>query len=133
MVFDHVQATEYPNVSTTPITAMGCRQYLFLSVVQLKGKHCGKPHCRNKVVDTFGHCTLYPSSKDLKGRYHNYEKQVCEQLFLHFFKFQRGVMAAFWLCYRTNTKHKHKNLVSFLALWFPFVPKEGFHAKCVEA
>ena len=42
-----------PNVSTTPITAMGCRQCLSLSVVQLKGKHCRKPHCRNGVVDTF--------------------------------------------------------------------------------
>ena len=38
-----------PDVSTTPITAMGCRQCLPLSVVQLKGKHC-----RNGVVDTFG-------------------------------------------------------------------------------
>ena len=28
------------NVSTTPITAMGCRQCLPLCVVQLKGKHC---------------------------------------------------------------------------------------------
>ena len=43
-----------PNVSTTPITAMGCRQCLLLSVVQLKGKHCQKPHCLNGVVDTFG-------------------------------------------------------------------------------
>ena len=43
-----------PNVSTTPITAMGCRQCLPLSVVQLKGKHCRKLHCRNGVVDTFG-------------------------------------------------------------------------------
>ena len=40
-------------VSTTPITAMGCRQCLPLSVVQLKGKHCRKPHCRNWVADTF--------------------------------------------------------------------------------
>ena len=30
------------NVSTTPIMAMGCRQCLPLSVVQLKGKHCKK-------------------------------------------------------------------------------------------
>ena len=45
-----------PNVSTTPIMAMGCRQCLPLSVVQLKGKHCRKPHCRNGVVDTFGLC-----------------------------------------------------------------------------
>ena len=44
-----------PNVSTTPIMAMGCQQCLPLSVVQLKGKHCRKPHCRNEVVDT--HCT----------------------------------------------------------------------------
>jgi hypothetical protein len=43
-----------PNVSTTPITAMGCQQCLPLSVVHLKGKHCRKPHCRNGVVDTFG-------------------------------------------------------------------------------
>jgi hypothetical protein len=34
---------------------MGCRQCLPLSVVQLKGKHCRKPHCRNGVVDTFRH------------------------------------------------------------------------------
>ena len=47
-----------PNVSTTPITSMGCQQCLPLSVVQLKGKHCRKPHCRNGVVDTFGHCLL---------------------------------------------------------------------------
>ena len=48
-----------PNVSTTPITAMGCRQCLPLSVVQLKGKHCQKPHCRNGVVGTFGLSHLY--------------------------------------------------------------------------
>ena len=35
---------------------MGCRQCLPFSVVQLKGKHCQKPHCRNGVVDTFGQC-----------------------------------------------------------------------------
>ena len=29
---------------------------MFLSVVQLKGKHCRKPHCRDGVVDMFGHC-----------------------------------------------------------------------------
>ena len=34
--------------------AMGCRQCLPLSVVQLKGKHCLKPHCRNGIVDTIG-------------------------------------------------------------------------------
>ena len=43
-----------PNVSTTPNTAMGCRQCLSFSVVQLKGKHCRKPHCHNGVVDMFG-------------------------------------------------------------------------------
>jgi hypothetical protein len=32
---------------------MGCRQCLSLSVFQLKGNHCRKPHCRNGVVDTF--------------------------------------------------------------------------------
>ena len=48
--------TPGPNVSTTPITAMGCRQCLPLSVVQLKEKHCRKPRCRNEVVDTFRPC-----------------------------------------------------------------------------
>ena len=42
-----------PNISTTPITAMGCRQCSPLIVVQLKGKHYRKPHCCNGVVDTF--------------------------------------------------------------------------------
>ena len=37
---------------------MGCRQCLPLSVFKLKGKHCRKPHCRNGVVDTFGHWML---------------------------------------------------------------------------
>ena len=40
-------------VSTTTVTAMGCQQCLPLSVVQLKGKHCRKPHCRNGVVVTY--------------------------------------------------------------------------------
>ena len=39
--------------TTTPIMAMGCLQCLPLSVVQLKGKHWRKPHCRNGVVDMF--------------------------------------------------------------------------------
>ena len=42
------------NISTTPIMAKGCRQCLPLSVVQLKGEHCRKPHCRNGVVDHLG-------------------------------------------------------------------------------
>ena len=31
-------------------------QCLPLTVVQLKGKHCRKPHCHNGVVDMFGPC-----------------------------------------------------------------------------
>ena len=41
------------NISTTPIMTMGCWQCLPLSVVQLKGKGCRKPHCPNEVLDTF--------------------------------------------------------------------------------
>jgi hypothetical protein len=47
--------SNFLKISTTPIMAMGCRQCLPLSVVQLIGKHCKKKHCRNGVVDTFGH------------------------------------------------------------------------------
>ena len=42
---------------------MGCWQCLFLNVVQLKGKHCQKPHCRNGVVDMFRH-RLFSKIKD---------------------------------------------------------------------
>ena len=50
----HVFLCLGPNVPTTPIMAIDCQQCLPLSVVQLKGKHYRKPHCRNGVVDTFG-------------------------------------------------------------------------------
>ena len=52
--FNWLVGSQSPNVSTTPITAMGCQQCLPLSIVQLKGKHCRKLHCRNRVVDMFG-------------------------------------------------------------------------------
>jgi hypothetical protein len=52
-----------PNVSTTPIKAMRCRQCLSHSFVQLKGKHCQKPNCLNGVVDTFGQNLHFWSSK----------------------------------------------------------------------
>ena len=43
------------SVSTTiPITVIGGRQCLPLSVVQLRGKHCQKPNCHNEFVDMFG-------------------------------------------------------------------------------
>ena len=61
------------NVSTTPVTAMGCRQCLPLSVVQLKGKHCRKPQCRNGVVDTFGHYwVLMSTNKGLNDKLKSY-------------------------------------------------------------
>ena len=52
---NHLCVPHCPNVSTTLITAIGCRKFLPLSVVQLKGKHCRIPHCCNGVVDTFEH------------------------------------------------------------------------------
>ena len=48
--------TQCPNVSKLPL-----RQCLSLSVVQLKGKHCRKPHCRNGVVDMFRQFTMHLS------------------------------------------------------------------------
>ena len=47
-----------PNVSTTPITAMGYRQCLPLSVVQLKGKHCRHPIAIMEVANAFQLCVL---------------------------------------------------------------------------
>ena len=72
--FPHHTCRECPNVSTTPITAMGFRQCLPLSVVQLKGKHCRKPHCCNGVVDTFRHCDLWPK-RVMKKRQDALEKE----------------------------------------------------------
>ena len=37
---------------------MGCREHLSLSVVQLKGKNCRKPHWHNGVVSSFRPCLL---------------------------------------------------------------------------
>ena len=37
----------------------------YCSVVQLKGKHCRRPNCRNGVVDTFEHC---PYDYDKKNK-----------------------------------------------------------------
>ena len=69
IVLQDQNAIHCPNVSTTPITAMGCRQCLPFSVVQLKGKHLREPHCRNGVVDTFG---LNPSITDRVHRNENF-------------------------------------------------------------
>ena len=41
------------NVYTTPITTIGSQQCLPLSIVQLKGKRCPKPHCLYGVVKIF--------------------------------------------------------------------------------
>ena len=53
-----------PNISTTPITAMGCQQGLPLSVVQLKGKHCQKFHCR-KLQIRLGYSQFKLDASDL--------------------------------------------------------------------
>ena len=47
-IYSSVYAQTYLQL---PITGMGCRQCLPLSVVLPKGKHCWKPHCRNGVVE----------------------------------------------------------------------------------
>ena len=62
------------NVSTTPIMAMGCWQCLPLSVVQLKVKHCRKPHCSNGVVDTFGQSQVVKAT----APHRNKQLMVCE-------------------------------------------------------
>ena len=47
------QEPDQNHMDGTKHTAMGCRQCLSLSVVQLKGKRRQKTHCRNGVVETF--------------------------------------------------------------------------------
>ena len=41
------------------ITAIGCWQVLSLSVVQMKGKHCQKPHGLDGIVDGIVHYMKY--------------------------------------------------------------------------
>ena len=66
-VSQSVEAEQCPNVSTTPITVMGCQQCLSLRVVQLKGKNCRKPHCRKGFVDRFRQCGLWTGRSKLKN------------------------------------------------------------------
>jgi hypothetical protein len=51
--------------------AMGCQKFLSLSVVQVKGKHCRKPHYRNGVVDTLQRYGFFffHHNKDLKIKF----------------------------------------------------------------
>ena len=84
------------NISTTPITAMGCRQCLPLSVVQLKGKHCRKPHCRNGVVDTFRHHLL--SRREFWSDFIKY--RYCEKL-----KNFKNYPNFFWNVYMYETEN----------------------------
>ena len=66
------------NLSTTPIAVMGCRQFLPLSVVQLKGKHCRKSHCRNGVVDGFEHGFTAQVCNDwLSDNFENCTSEIC--------------------------------------------------------
>ena len=82
------------NVSIRPIIAMGCQQCLSLSVVQLKDKHCRKPHCRNGALDMLG-----------MGRY---KCQICTDSFcvadiiiffliLGIYNFDRGLLSFLFL------------------------------------
>ena len=48
------------------------KQCLPLIVIQLKGKHFRKPHCRNGVVDTFG------PNASLYGQFLKYLEQLLE-------------------------------------------------------
>ena len=68
-----------PNVSTTPIMAMGCQQCLPLSVVQLKGKHCPKPHCCNGVVDTLGKSVISRSGYQALDRQSSELRRLVER------------------------------------------------------
>ena len=69
-----------PNVSTTPITAMGCQQCLPLSDVQLKGKQCRKPHCRN----TFRHNEINVPGQRIRKMKGNLHFQLCKPVKWHF-------------------------------------------------
>ena len=60
--------------------AMGCQQCLPLSVVQLKRKHCRKPHYRNGVVDTFGQKGTGPCFFNLYSRQNQSLRQFMHQL-----------------------------------------------------
>ena len=50
-LFDHYFMKQ---ITARTYLQLPLRQCLPLSVVQRKGKHCRKSHCRNRVVDTFG-------------------------------------------------------------------------------
>ena len=58
---------------------MGCRQCLPLIVVQLKGKHCPKPHCCNGVVDTLGKSVISRSGYQALDRQSSELRRLVER------------------------------------------------------
>ena len=76
---------------------MGCRQCFPLSVVQLKGKHCRKPHCRNGVVVTFG---LSSTNSSVISFYCKFNVYIFDQVI-----WVIGAQKApqFWICYFYTT------------------------------
>ena len=100
---------------------MGCQQCLPPSVVQLKGKHCRKPHCRNGVVDTFQQYLLR-SFSDLKRQtelhYVGWAKNKLNWFWCHyplitylsFFKISKAIRH--WSCSKNQNKKWPKNVKS---------------------
>jgi hypothetical protein len=78
------------------LTAMGTQQCLPLSVVQLKGKHCWKPHCCNGVVDTFGHYQSFfrvaPRQTNKQNENRTAVKYQTLELILHWYYSQKYVV-----------------------------------------
>ena len=96
-----------PNVSATPITAMGCRQCLPLSFVQLK--QCPKPHWRNVIADMFG-----PS--------HVEKPRV--KIFWYQNSWNLESLISFWgsLLYKKSLKFEQKQKTNEKELAWKFVP-----------
>ena len=74
-----------PNVSTTPIMAMGCQECLPVSVVQLKGKHCQNPIVvLGLQIQFIGIFSPFTSNKTLKIPFFIFYRTLAAELTIIF-------------------------------------------------
>ena len=91
---------------------------VYLNVVQLKGKHCRKPHCRNGVVGTFWPC-LIPVLCTIVRRC-SQSKSRCPELYS---------LTILWLLNDSTLiimKNKNENDYLDVSIWAAFTRKLVF-------
>ena len=93
---------------------MWYRQCLHLSIVQVKDKHCQKPHFCNGVVDTFGHRLLFSYCPIKQTN----EQKGCFQVPIQYFTFSDQIFS------HTMWKDQVERSKSLILMWVSIPEKE---------